>query len=86
MSTPDSTGLSRRSFLEISAGAIAGMAVLSMPHISFAAKVEITPVTLAACPEDPQTAVQKSKMVNAGWDKLIIIGIHFHPSALGIRE
>ena len=72
MPTSDSTELSRRSFLEISAGAIAGMAVLNMPHISFAAKGEITPVTLAACPEAPQAAVQKSKMVNAGWDKLIV--------------
>lgn len=65
------SGLSRRSFLEMSAGTIAEMAVLSMPHISFATSSEITSTSLAKCPENPDAAIKLSKMINDGWSRLL---------------
>ncbi|WP_196592640.1 TAT (twin-arginine translocation) pathway signal sequence [Pectinatus sottacetonis] len=66
-----SEGLSRRNFLRISVGAAAGLAVLNMPHVSFASENKVTVMKFADCPALPQDIVKKSQMVNAGWKKLL---------------
>lgn len=67
-----STGLalSRRNFLQISAGAIAGMAIMSVPKLSFAVQSKIKPTSLTNCPTDPILAAKSSAMINDASTKI----------------
>lgn len=64
---------SRRNFLQMSAGAMAGIALMSMPKLSFASSAKITPTTLANCPTDPLIVANGSELVQHSHQKILAL-------------
>jgi len=62
---------SRKNFLQISIGAAAAIAVMKMPRLSAAAKMEFTPISLSQCPTDPLIIAQKSQNVQNAYKKVL---------------
>lgn len=62
---------SRRNFLQMSAGTLASLALLSVPKLSFANSNKITTTTLANCPKDPLLVVQQSEMIQNAYKKML---------------
>lgn len=54
--------LSRKSFLQITAGALAGAAFLNMPHMAFANKAKAQSCTFADLP-DAVSLAQRSELI-----------------------
>lgn len=65
------TTCNRRGFLQLSAGAIAGIALMSMPKLSFAAPITVTTTNLHNCPVDPLTVANSSEIVRNSYKKII---------------
>ncbi len=62
--------LSRRNFLRISAGTLAGLAVLNMPGFSFANAPAIKKVSLQQGLTDPVETARGSALVQNAWEKI----------------
>lgn len=62
---------SRRNFLQLSAGTLASLALLSVPKLSFANSTKITTTNLVNCPTDPLIVVEQSEMIQNAYKKII---------------
>ena len=74
--------LSRRSFLKLSAGALAGMALWRFDHPVHASAAEVSQVSLADLPQKAEEAAQKSALVAENWQRLEDDVASLHDGAL----
>jgi hypothetical protein len=68
--------MSRRSFLELAAGSVLGAAMLSMPHVSLAAKASaarrtVKPVAFSAIPQNALQSAQASPFIEQSWNQVL---------------
>jgi hypothetical protein len=68
---PKNLTVSRRKFLEVSAGALAGAALMSMPRMSFALPGSLQSVDWINCPTDPLKTAESSSLVKNSYDKIL---------------
>jgi hypothetical protein len=68
---PKNLTVSRRKFLEVSAGALAGAALMSIPRMSFALPGKLQRVDWANCPADPLNVARSSSLVKNSYDKIL---------------
>lgn len=67
----NTSALSRRNFLKLSASALAGLAFLNLPQPAFASRAGIKKVSLADCPVDPVEVAKGSDCVQNAWSFLL---------------